>query len=251
VLRNGGLQLGGQKRPGKARERRGEWLTAIMTAMQEKAKEGRRDGRGGTRVGTTRKNPGGEGTPTGVGTGGVRGSDERGDRRAEERQKRVQNEGNGRNGTDEGRDRDRTDKRGKCVRWGRKRKISVASPHHAARTELPTVSTVCVGWAAGGRVRDGKPPSPFKKKEEGGICNSSLIKIIFDQSFIGQNERGSKRGTPPISSPFLCYCAYLLFTPLLGPHRNAAKESKAGKWRALNGSLTVLRGRPCGILPPL
>jgi hypothetical protein len=51
VLGNGGLQLGGQKRPGKARERRGEWLTTIMTAMQEKAKEGRRDGRGDTRVG--------------------------------------------------------------------------------------------------------------------------------------------------------------------------------------------------------
>ena len=106
----------------------------------------------------------------------MRGSDERGDRRAEERQKRVQNEGNG---TDEGemdRDRDRTDKRGKCVRWGRKRKISVVSPHHPARAEW---STVCVAWTTGGRARDGQPSSPFKKKKEEGICNSSLIKIIF------------------------------------------------------------------------
>ena len=74
--------------------------------------------------------------------------------------------------------RDRTDKRGKCVRWGRKRKISVVSPHHPARAEW---STVCVGWATGGRVRDGQPSSPFKKKKEEGICNSSLIKIIVDQ----------------------------------------------------------------------
>ena len=25
-----------------------------------------------------------------------------------------------------------------------------------------------------------------------------------------------------------------LFAPLLGPHRNAAKELKSGKWRAIN-----------------
>jgi hypothetical protein len=35
-----------QERKGRGGER--EWLTTIMTAMQEKAKEGRRDGRGGT-----------------------------------------------------------------------------------------------------------------------------------------------------------------------------------------------------------
>jgi hypothetical protein len=35
-----------------------------------------------------------------------------------------------------------------------------------------------VGWATGGRARDGQPSSPFKKE---GICNSSLIKIISDQ----------------------------------------------------------------------
>ncbi len=56
VLRNGGFQLGGQKRPGRARERRGEWLATIVAITQEKEKEGRRDGRGGTRIGTTRKN---------------------------------------------------------------------------------------------------------------------------------------------------------------------------------------------------
>jgi len=102
--------------------------------------------------------------------------------------------------------RDRTDKRGKCVRWGRKRKISVVSPHHPARAEW---STVCVGWATGGRARDGQPSSPFKKKKEEGICNSSLIKIIFRPIIYWKNERGSKWGAPLIFSPSLCYCAYL------------------------------------------
>ena len=46
----------GQKRPGRARERRRGWLTTIVAITQEKEKEGRKDGRGGTRVGTTRKN---------------------------------------------------------------------------------------------------------------------------------------------------------------------------------------------------
>ena len=136
----------------------------------------------------------------------MRGSDERGDRRAEERQKRAQNEGNG---TDEGemdRDRDRTDKRGKCVRWGRKRKISVVSPHHPARAEW---STVRVAWTTGGRARDGQPSSPFKKKKEEGICNSSLIKIIFRPIIYWKNERGNNRGAHVVISPFLCYCAYL------------------------------------------
>jgi hypothetical protein len=38
-----------------------------------------------------------------------------------------------------------------------------------------------VGWATGGRARDGQLPSPFKKKKDEGISNSnsSLIKIIF------------------------------------------------------------------------
>ena len=154
----------------------------------------------------------------------MRGSDERGDRRAEERQKRVQNEGNG---TDEGemdRDRDRTDKREKCVRWGRKRKISVVSPHHPARAEW---STVCVAWTTGGRARDGQPSSPFKKKKEEGICNSSLIKIIFRPIIYWKNERGNKWGSPLFFSPVLMLLR--LFAPLLGPHRNAAKELKSGK----------------------
>ena len=87
--------------------------------------------------------------------------------------------------------RDRTDKRGKCVRWGRKRKISVVSLYHPARAEW---STVCVAWTTGGRVRDGQPSSPFKKKKEEGICNSSLIKIIFRPIIYWQNERGNKWG---------------------------------------------------------
>ena len=48
--------MGGQKRPGRARERRRGWLTTIMATIQDKEKERRRDGRGGTRVGVTRKN---------------------------------------------------------------------------------------------------------------------------------------------------------------------------------------------------
>ena len=48
--------MGGQKRPGRERERRREWLTTIVAITQEKEKEGRRDGRGGTRVGARRKN---------------------------------------------------------------------------------------------------------------------------------------------------------------------------------------------------
>jgi hypothetical protein len=55
VLRNGGFQMGGQKRPERARERRRELLTTIMGTIQEKEKEGKRNGRGGTRVVTTRK----------------------------------------------------------------------------------------------------------------------------------------------------------------------------------------------------
>ena len=47
--------MGGQKRPGRARERRSELLTTIMGTMQEKEKEVRRDGRGGTRAGAMRK----------------------------------------------------------------------------------------------------------------------------------------------------------------------------------------------------
>ena len=48
--------MGGQKRPGRARERRREWLTTIVAITQEKEKEGRRDGRGGTRIGARRRN---------------------------------------------------------------------------------------------------------------------------------------------------------------------------------------------------
>jgi hypothetical protein len=55
VLKSGGFQLGGQKRPGRAREKRRGLLTTTMGTMQEKEKEGKRTGRGGARVGTTRK----------------------------------------------------------------------------------------------------------------------------------------------------------------------------------------------------
>ena len=181
-------------------------MTTITAAMHENTKEGRRDGTGGRRIGTPRKNW----------RGGVcqvifeRGECEGVTRGATGGQRRGRNEcrrtGNG-GGATEGRgDRDRTDKRGKCVRWGRKRKISVVSPHHPARAEW---STVCVGWATGGRVRDGQPSSPFKKKKEEGICNSSLIKIIFRPIIYWQNERGNKLSGQLVISPSLCYCAYL------------------------------------------
>jgi hypothetical protein len=160
----------------------------------------------------------------------------------------VQNEGNGADEGEMDRDRDITDKRGKCVRWGRKRKISVVSPHHPVRAEW---STVCVAWTTGGRVRDGQPSSTFKKKKEEGICNSSLIKIIFRPIIYWPNERGNKTGTPTLTtffSPFLCYCAYL--PPFWAPTETRPRSLNQEKWRGLNGALTVLRGRPCGILPP-
>jgi hypothetical protein len=82
--------LGGQKRPGRAREMRREWLTTAMGTPQEKDKEGKRNGRGGTRVGAKRKNrEGGARQSTlerGECEGVTRGAT---DRRAEERQKRV------------------------------------------------------------------------------------------------------------------------------------------------------------------
>ena len=181
-------------------------MAAITAAIHENTKEGRRDGRGGTRVGTTRKNREGrvhqsilareecEGVTRGA-TGGQR--------RGRNACRRT---GNGRGATEGRGDRDRTDKRGKCVRWGRKRKISVVSLYHPARAEW---STVCVAWTTGGRVRDGQPSSPFKKKKEEGICNSSLIKIIFRPIIYWKNERGNKRVNPFIFSPFLWCCAYL------------------------------------------
>jgi hypothetical protein len=70
-----------------------------------------------------------------------------------------------------------------------------------------------VAWTTGGRARDGQPPSPLKKKKEEGTCNSSLIKIIFR----------------PIIYFFSFPMLLRLFAPLLGPHRNAAKELKSGK----------------------
>ena len=195
-----------------------------MAMTKGKEKEGRRDGRGGggTRIGVTRKKREGrahqsmlareecEGVTRGA-TGGQR--------RGRNEYRRTGNGG----GATEGRgDRDRTDKREKCVRWGRKRKIPVVSPHHPARAEW---STVCVAWTTGGRVRDGKPSSPFKKKKEEGICNSSLIKIIFRPIIYWKNERGAASRAYYFSFPMLLR----LFAPLLGPHRNAAKELKSGK----------------------
>ena len=198
--------MGGQKRPGRARERRRELLTTIMGTTQEKEKEGKRNGRGGTRVGTTRKNWEGrvhQSTLAREECEGVTRGATGGQRRARNKYRRTGNGG----GATEGRgDRDRTDKRGKCVRWGRKRKIPVISPHHPARAGW---STACVAWTTGGRARDGQPSSPFKKKKEEGICNSSLIKIIFRPIIYWKNERGNNRVNPVIFSPFLWCCAYL------------------------------------------
>jgi hypothetical protein len=128
-----------------------------------------------------------------------------------------------------GRDRDRTDKRGKCVRWGRKRKIPVVSLHHPSRAEW---SAACVGWATGGRVRDGQPSSPFKKKKEKGICNSSLIKIIFRPIIHWPKRAREHLVSCPGKMLFLLSYATAPICPPFGPNQ--------GKWRALNGYLTVL-----------
>jgi hypothetical protein len=67
----------------------------------------------------------------------------------------------------------------------------------------------------------------WKRTEERkpGSATSSFIYLFFDQSMIGQNERGNNRGGPCyfFSFPMLLH----LFAPLLGPHRNTAKEWKS------------------------
>jgi hypothetical protein len=90
VLRNGGFQLGGQKRTGRARERRGGVADddcGNNTRKRERGEEGR-ERRDQDRYNTSTL--GGRGMPIDAGTGGVRGNDERGDRTAEEWHERVQ-----------------------------------------------------------------------------------------------------------------------------------------------------------------
>jgi hypothetical protein len=55
---------------------------------------------------------------------------------------------------------------------------------------------VCVAWTTGGRVRDGQPSSPFKKKKEEGICNSPLIKIIFSTNHLLAKMSEGTTGAP-------------------------------------------------------
>jgi hypothetical protein len=120
----------------------------LLLQMQQRVKrenEGRRDGTGGRRAGTPHKKWRGavrqvmhEREERGGVTGGATGGQRRG--RTGEWDGRV---GRTRSGTDE-------TERGKFVRWRRKRKNSVVSPHHPARAEWPAV---CVGWATGGRGR--------------------------------------------------------------------------------------------------
>jgi hypothetical protein len=76
--------LGGQKRSGRASERRREWLTDCRNdaRKRERGEEGR-ERRDQDRHNTQKS--GGEGAPIEIGTGGVRESDERGDRRLEGR----------------------------------------------------------------------------------------------------------------------------------------------------------------------
>jgi hypothetical protein len=88
-LRNGGFQLGGQKRTGRARERRGGVVDDDFgndARKRERGEEGR-ERRDQDRHNTQKL--GGGGIPIDTGTGGVRGSDERG---ATGRQKRGINE---------------------------------------------------------------------------------------------------------------------------------------------------------------
>jgi hypothetical protein len=153
VLRNGRFQLGGQKRPERARERRREWLMTIMTTNARKNERGEegRERRDQGRYSTQKS--GGEGAPIGIGAGGVRGSGERGDRRAEERQKRVQTDGEWERG-DRGQRRPRQNgQEGGMCSVGKEAKDPRRLLHHPVREV------------------DGQPPSPFKKKKEEGICN--------------------------------------------------------------------------------
>jgi hypothetical protein len=80
-----------------------------------------------------------------------------------------------------------------------------------------------VAWTTGGRARDGQPPSPFKKKKEEGICNSSLIKIIF-RPIIHWKKFLLSYATVPICLPF-------------GPPQ---KRGQGVEIRKNGGDLTVL-----------
>jgi hypothetical protein len=101
----------------------------------------------------------------------------------------------------------------------------------------PSRAYVCShdGWK---RMEERKP----------GSATSSFIYLFFDQSMIGQNERGNKRGAPFIFSPFLWYCAYL--PPFWPPIETRPRSGNHKKLWTFNGHLTVLSERLCSIFPP-
>ena len=97
----------------KGERRRGRWRRRQQhTKTRERGEEGR-DRREEGRC-TAQKLEGGS-VPSDIMTGGAQGSDERGDRTAGERQNGGQMGQKGGTRGETGRDRDRTDKRGKCV----------------------------------------------------------------------------------------------------------------------------------------
>ena len=130
----------------KGERRRRRWRRRQQhTKTRERGEEGR-DRREEGRC-TAQKLEGGS-VPSDIMTGGAQGSDERGDRTAGERQNRGQavQKGGGRGKT--GRDRDRTDKRGKCVAVKKEAK-ELRHPNSPFCT-CRAVSCVCAvadGWS--------------------------------------------------------------------------------------------------------
>ena len=109
----GNARGGGEKVSRKGERRRGRWRRRQQhTKTRERGEEGR-DRREEGRC-TAQKLEGGS-VPSDIMTGGAQGSDERGDRTAGERQNGGQVGQKGGTRRKKGRDRDRTDKRGKCV----------------------------------------------------------------------------------------------------------------------------------------
>ena len=112
---------------------------------RERGEEGRDRREEGRR--TAQKLEGGS-VPSDIITGGAQGSDERGDRTAGERQNGGQTGQKGGARVETGRDRDRTDKRGKCVAVKKEAKElrHLASPSCTCRA-ANCVCAVGDGWS--------------------------------------------------------------------------------------------------------
>jgi hypothetical protein len=131
-------------RKGKRRRRR--WRRRQQhTKTRERGEEGR-DRREEGRC-TAQKSEG-RSAPSGIMTGGAQGSDERGDRTAGERQNGGQIGQKGGTRGETGRDRDKTDKRGKCVAVKKEAKElhHPTSPSYTCRA-FNCVCAVGDGWS--------------------------------------------------------------------------------------------------------